>query len=95
MTDIGFMVRSANPVPDDSQQLTDDELVAVLLLAQQRSGNMDAKELTRPVEPDRKTNIVVVDRCGSIRRSDRGRGSGGAAHPTDVRRRTCDADTHH
>ena len=54
MTDIGFMVRSANPVPDDSQQLTDDELVAVLLLAQQRSGNMDAKELTRPVEPDRK-----------------------------------------
>ena len=37
MTDIGFMVRSANPVPDDSQQLTDSELSAVLLLAQQRS----------------------------------------------------------
>ena len=51
MTDIGLMVRSANPVPD-SQQLTNDELSAVLLLARTRSADMDAKELTRPVEPD-------------------------------------------
>jgi hypothetical protein len=44
MTDIGLMVRSAHPVPDDSQQLTRDELSAVLLLAQQRSGEMDVKD---------------------------------------------------
>lgn len=54
MTDIGLIVRLANPVPDESQQLTDDELSAVLLLTQQRSGEMDAKELTRPIEPDKK-----------------------------------------
>jgi hypothetical protein len=53
MTDIGIMVRSANPVPD-SQQLTHDELSAVLLLAQQRSGEMDVSEVVRPIEPDQK-----------------------------------------
>jgi hypothetical protein len=44
MTDIGLLVRSANPVPDDSQVLTDDELGAVLLLAEQRSTDMDTRE---------------------------------------------------
>lgn len=54
MTDIGLMVRSANPVPDDSQALTDDELSTVLLLAQQRSGDMDTKErITQPQTPPR------------------------------------------
>ena len=51
MIDIGLMVRAANPVPDDTP-LTDDELSAVLLLAQQRSGDMDVKELTRESESD-------------------------------------------
>lgn len=54
MTEIGPLVRSANPVPDDSRQLTDDELGAVFLLVERRSGDMDAKELIRPIEPDKK-----------------------------------------
>ena len=62
MTDIGLMVRSANPVPDETQSLTDNELNAVLLLAQQRSGGMDAKELTKPVEqePKRRSGWLVA-----------------------------------
>ena len=44
MTDIGLLVRSANPVPDDSQVLTDDAFEAVLLLAKQRSTDMDVRE---------------------------------------------------
>lgn len=54
MTDIGLLVRTANPVPDGSQAISDDELAAVLLLADQRSTDMDVKEMTTPVTPDRK-----------------------------------------
>ena len=69
MTDIGLMVRSANPVPDDSQQLTDDELSAVLLLAQQRSGDMDVKERTEPVpsvRPSRPGWLIAALAFGAI-----------------------------
>lgn len=52
MTDIGVLVRLANPIPDDSRVLTDDELGAVLLLATQRSTEMDMKEMTAPVAPE-------------------------------------------
>ena len=54
MSDIGLMVRAANPVPDDSSALTDDELGAVFLLARQRSTDMDIKEMTTPVTRDEK-----------------------------------------
>ncbi len=62
MTDIGLLVRSANPVPDDSQQLTDDELGAVLLLAQQRSGDMDTKERTSTAvtSNSRRHNLAIA-----------------------------------
>ena len=60
MTDIGLMVRSANPVPDESQALTDDELSAVLLLAQQRSGGMDTKERTPAVAAPRRRGWTVA-----------------------------------
>jgi hypothetical protein len=55
MTDIGRMVRSANPVPDDSRTLTDDEFSAVLLLAQRRSGDMDTKQAPPVVAPEKKS----------------------------------------
>lgn len=52
MTDIGRLVREANPVLDESTALTDDELTALLLLAESRSTDMDVKELVTPVEPE-------------------------------------------
>ena len=62
MTDIGLVVRSANPIPADSQQLTEDELDAVLLLAQHRSGDMDTKERTDTVASpgSRGRNIAIA-----------------------------------
>ena len=49
MTDIGQMVRSANPVSDDST-LTDAELDALLLLVDTRSGTMETKERLAPIK---------------------------------------------
>lgn len=54
MRDIAELMRAANPVPDPAGALTDDELDALLLLTQTRSGNMDTKQLQTPVEPGKK-----------------------------------------
>lgn len=66
MTDIGLLVRSANPVPEDSQLLTDDELSAVLLLAQQRSGDMDTKERTETARSPRSQRRTVAVAAGAF-----------------------------
>ncbi len=53
MTDIGALVRTANPVPVDAPVLSDDELDALLLVIEARNGDMDLKEITTPVEHPR------------------------------------------
>jgi len=55
MSDIVTMMQAANPVPDSKAALTDDEFNALLLLTQSRSGNVDVQELTKPVEPEKKS----------------------------------------
>lgn len=54
MNNIDQLMRAANPVADSHASLSDDEFAALLLLTQARSEDMDLKELTVPVEPERK-----------------------------------------
>jgi len=54
MSDVAQLMRAANPVPDSEAALPNDELDALLLLTQSRSGNMDVQELTKPVEPEKR-----------------------------------------
>ena len=43
MSDIRTMMRSANPIPDAQSEFGQDDLDALLLLTQRRSGDMDTK----------------------------------------------------
>jgi hypothetical protein len=54
MRNVGQLIRDANPIQGEPSLLADDELNALLLLAQSRSGNVDVQELTKPVEPYKK-----------------------------------------
>jgi hypothetical protein len=54
MNTVGQLIRDANPIQGEPSLLADDELNALLLLAQTRSGNVDVQELSKPVEPDKK-----------------------------------------
>ena len=54
MNDVGQLIRDANPIQGEPSLLADDELNALLLLAQTRSGNVDVQEVTRTVEPQKK-----------------------------------------
>jgi hypothetical protein len=54
MNDVGQLIRDANPIQGEPSLLADDELNALLLLAQTRSGNVDVQEVTKTVEPQKK-----------------------------------------
>jgi hypothetical protein len=54
MSDIAQMMRAANPVHDPDAALTNDEFDALLLLTQSRSGNVEAQEQTKQVEPEKR-----------------------------------------
>jgi len=54
MSDVAQLMRAANPVPDSEAALPDDEFDVLLLLTQSRSGIVDVRELTKPVEPEKK-----------------------------------------
>lgn len=54
MSDIQTLMRSANPIEDARTEFSQEDLDALLLLTQHRSMDMDAKQLTRPPEPDRR-----------------------------------------
>lgn len=54
MSDIAQLMRAANPVPDPATALTNDELNALLLLTQTRSGNMDVKSPETPGGQEKK-----------------------------------------
>ena len=54
MRDVVELMRAANPVPDPDGALSADELDALLLLTQTRSGTMDTRQLQTPVEPRKK-----------------------------------------
>ncbi|MGI9584735.1 MAG: hypothetical protein ACR2N7_04020, partial [Acidimicrobiia bacterium] len=56
MSDIQTLMRSANPIEDAHTEFGQDDLDALLLLTQQRSGDMDVKEVTTPVTPEKKNN---------------------------------------
>jgi hypothetical protein len=62
MNNVQQLIRDANPIQGEPGLLSDDELDALLLLAQTRSGKMDVQELTRPVETDkrRRTGWLVA-----------------------------------
>lgn len=53
MNETEQFMRAANPVADSHASLNDDEFDALLLLTQVRSGTMNMKELTTPVEPEK------------------------------------------
>lgn len=53
MSDIRMLMRSANPIPDADSEFGPDALDALRTLVDARSGTMDAKEITRQVEPER------------------------------------------
>jgi hypothetical protein len=55
MSDIQALMRSANPIEDAHTEFGREDLDALLLLTQHRSMDMDAKQLTRPPEPDRRS----------------------------------------
>lgn len=53
MSDIQTLMRSANPIPDVRAEFGQEDLNAVQLLTQQRSGDMDLKETPAPVVPEK------------------------------------------
>ncbi|MGI9529345.1 MAG: hypothetical protein ACR2NG_06495 [Acidimicrobiia bacterium] len=56
MNDIQTLMRSANPIEDAQTEFSQDEVDALLLLTQQRSGDMDTKQTLVPVkQPERQT----------------------------------------
>ena len=54
MNNVGQLIRDANPIQGDPSVLADDELDALLLLAQTRSGTVDSQDLTKTGEPEKK-----------------------------------------
>ena len=56
MSDIQTLMRSANPIEDAHTEFGQDDLEALLLLTQRRSGDMDVKEVTTPVALEKKNN---------------------------------------
>ena len=58
MTDIQTLMRSANPIEDARTEFGQEDLDALLLLTQRRSGDMDvkqAREVATPVTPEKRS----------------------------------------
>ena len=53
MSDIQTLMRSANPIPDVRSEFGQEDLDALQLLTQRRSGDMDLKETPAPVVPEK------------------------------------------
>lgn len=60
MSEIAGLMRSANPVPDPSSAIADDELDALLLLIRARSTHVDVKETLAPVEAEKPNRNWVI-----------------------------------
>ena len=69
MSDIQTLMRSANPIPDVRSEFGQEDLDALQLLTQRRSGDMDLKETPAPVVPEKQNRrgwFVAAAACAGV-----------------------------